>query len=91
MGNPAKVYFANNVVVRLSSDNKLLDEQATTYNDDQILQLKHTARVIPAIKSQGYDYILLIDTEDAQSYKQVLQDDGYVPILDTNDIKLYKL
>ena len=92
VANPAEYYFGNQVHTRRGSTNRLLDQKASTASiDSQILSLKRSSAALKYIAGQGYDSLMLLNVEDTESYRQVLDDHGLQKTYQDKDISLYRL
>lgn len=92
ISSPARIYFKAETVRRHASGNPLLDAaEGTTPLDVQVLSLKKQGLALHDLQAAGYDYILVIHSDDFQSYTKILDNERMPKIFSGQSLTLYKI
>jgi hypothetical protein len=89
--NPAATYFSAPTNVRQNSGIRALDNaNGLSALDRSILSLTRDTQALTAIRAQGYDYILLLHTQDYTRYKKQLDSSGIELIYSGQTLDVYR-
>lgn len=91
VANPAATYFAAAADTRQNNGIAALDAaHGLSSFDRSVLSLRTSPNALTDVRAHGYDYIVLLKTEDYARYKQQLDDAGLELLSNGSSLYLYR-